>query len=371
MFIKKIIFDARHISNEFSGLGRYSINLLEGLLAHIDEVSSLIVLVESSIDESNSLYRKLKSLSSAHQAIEIDLVPIKVFSMKHYFGMRKYLKKYPEHEYFYPHFDLPFGIINRTQFVIHDLFPLIVKGYIVRQALLKKVIFYGLCLHSLLGKRVKCVAISESTNKDIRKYFPFVSHNKIRTVHSSSCLAIEDNSDISVAEVPPYLFYIGDRRPHKNLKKMIDIFKVLKDRHAYRGKFLIAGSTKNFDLELENYISDKPYIELIGIVSDKELNSYYRGMESLFFLSKYEGFGLPILEAASFNKKIITSNISSLPEVTPDTGLLLEPTLEVEVLAEDISMYLASNKTIDNSSFISSFSWSKTAKGIFSDSKGA
>jgi glycosyltransferase involved in cell wall biosynthesis len=364
---KKFIFDARHISNEFSGLGRYSMHLLEGLFEHSNQLSSLVIFVESSICSTNSLYQRLNVLVRDCDIAVVVPIAVKVFSIQHYFNMRGQLKNYPEHEYFYPHFDVPFGIKNHTQFVIHDLFPLIIKGYIVKNVLLKKMIFYLLCFHSLTSKGKQCVAISQSTRSDIKQYFPLVSEHKVRTVHSSGCLYYDKQQVVPDGIDGRYLFYIGDRRPHKNLKKMIDIFCLLKVKYHYRGRFIIAGSTKNFDVDIDAYVADKPDVELVGPISDEQLLSYYRGMESLFFLSKYEGFGLPVLEAATLNKKIITSNISSLPEVTPDSGLLLDSNADLEPLTQKISEYLDSKKEISNESFVSAFSWHRTALKIFID----
>jgi len=364
---KKIIFDARHISNEFSGLGRYSLHLLEGLVSHATKMTDLVIFVESTINEENSLYKRLCLLVGNCSIAKVEKISIKVFSFNHYFKLHKVINQYDDYEYFYPHFDLPFAINNSSQFVIHDLFPLVVKGYMVKRAFLKKIAFYLLCMRSLLSKSSDCVAISNSTFKDILKYFPFVNKKNIRVVHSSDCLV--DMPSKNVSGMQPYLFFIGDRRPHKNLKKMIDIFLLLQQNFGYEGSFIIAGSKANFDIDLDNYVADKKNINIIGPVSDEELSFYYQNMNALFFLSKYEGFGLPILEAARFNKKIITSNTSSLPEVTPCSGLMLSPDGNNEELARSIASYLSSTLEIKNETFLTNFSWPKTAREIFFDTR--
>jgi len=366
---KKIIFDARHISIEYSGLGRYSLHLLEGLISHTGQITDLIILIESSINPENSLYKRLCNIVENCNAARLEKVSIKTFSFSHYFKLHKLINKYENHEYFYPHFDLPFGIKNQSQFVIHDLFPLIVKGYMVKNAFLKKVVFYLLCMRSLLASSSSCIAISISTFNDILGYFPFVNRQKLRVVHSSDCLSIIETNSENKEDIKPFLFFIGDRRPHKNLKKMIDVFTLLKKNYGYHGSFIIAGSTNNFDLDIDSYITDKKDIKIVGPVSDKELSFYYQNMDSLFFLSKYEGFGLPILEAARFNKKIITSNTSSLPEVTPSSGLMLTPDGSVEDLTSSIANYLKLPITIENKTFLANFSWSKTACKIFFDKR--
>lgn len=366
---KRIIFDARHISNEFSGLGRYSLHLLEGLVIHRSEITSLIVLVESTTQPQNSLYKRLEILVGSCDCASIEETQIKVFSFKHYFSMGKFLRKFHGYEYFYPHFDLPLGIKHPSQCVIHDLFPLVVKGYIVDKPFIKKILFYFLCMHSLLAYGNRCVAISMSTYNDIHRFFPYVKNEKLRVVHSSDCLTGTIDEIGNTESLKSFLFYIGDRRPHKNLKKMIDIYQLLKNKFGYQGNFILAGSAKNFDIDIDNYIKDIEGVHFVGAVTDAELVNYYKKMEALFFLSKYEGFGLPILEAARFDRKIITSNVSSLPEVTPETGLMLAPDEDNEVLASVIDKYLRSTKSINNEAFLSQFSWIKTASKIFLDNR--
>jgi glycosyltransferase involved in cell wall biosynthesis len=82
-------------------------------------------------------------------------------------------------------------------------------------------------------------------------------------------------------------------------------------------------------------------------------------------LSKHEGFGLPLLEAAKFNKKIITSNRSSMYEISPKTSLFLDPYIKEDIAAETISSYLKNDIVIDNESYISNFSWELAMKEIF------
>ena len=89
-------------------------------------------------------------------------------------------------------------------------------------------------------------------------------------------------------------------------------------------------------------------------------------MEALFFLSKYEGFGLPIIEAAKQNKKIITSNISSCKEIAPDNSLLLDPAGDVRELASKCYDYLNKKIYINNEQYLKQFSWEKAVEQIFS-----
>lgn len=361
----KIIYDARHIANEFSGLGRYSVHLLEGLIQSDVKISSLVILIEKDVNENNILLKRLLTLSN-EDYITVEEVSEKVFTLSHYFNIRKVTARYKGYLYFYPHFDLPFGIRNKSIFVVHDLFPIIIKDYIVNHKLVKKVLFYFLCLHSLFNKLSDCVTVSDSTKNDLLRYFPFLKVTDVRVALSAACLN-SDKSDFSNGISVPgrYLFYVGDRRPHKNLKKMIDVFLLLQERYGYDGYFIIAGTLRNFDFDLDEYIKGNDKIISTGPVTDAQLRHYYEKMDALFFMSKYEGFGLPVLESAHFNKKIITSSVSSLPEVAPGNSLLLNPGIDNDKAALQINEYLSSTLVIDNGFFLEKFNWKKTAETIF------
>lgn len=369
-----ILFDARHISNEFSGLGRYSAHVLEGLIKSPNLYNDIVVILQEHIEISNSLYQKVLMLINPNPSIRIVYVDYDVFSFGHYFKLGSYLNSnYSGFIYFYPHFDKPFHIRIKSIFVIHDLFPLVVKGYIVKNSFLKKCLFYLLCSISLYNKNSTCIAISMSTKNDILSWFSKFRRCKLKVVLSSDCLnqnllhSYRPIINTALLDKKPYLFYIGDRRPHKNIKRMLDVFNKLKNLYGYNGYFLIAGSEKNFDIDFDQYTKNIPDVKFIGKVSDEELINYYLNMDSLFFLSKYEGFGLPVLEAAKLNQKIICSNISSLPEVAPNTALLVDLYKSDIEIAKDISLYISDQSEIDNSSFVKNFSWRITVKNIFSE----
>ena len=147
---------------------------------------------------------------------------------------------------------------------------------------------------------------------------------------------------------------------------MINIFRLLKERYNYEGYFLIAGSEKNYKFDIDHYVKDDHFIKLIGKVSDSELYKLYSKMQCLFFISKYEGFGLPIIEAAKQNKKIITSDFSSCGEIAPDTALLIKNTWTDNYIAKRCAAYLNSKYKIKNDDYLRNFSWNKSAYQIFS-----
>ena len=357
---RKVLFDGRHLVNRYSGLGRYSFKVFTALLKTEREV--VLILAEGDIFDSY-LNESLTKLRSDFEFKTI-YTKYKPFTLANYLFFGASLREYRKYHYFYPHFDLTWFCWGASTFVVHDLFPLVVKDYIIRFSFLKKLAFRFLLYFSLLKKNSRCIAISNSTKSDIVTYYGKKWLSKIKVVYSASTIELP-NSD-SEAASNRFLFYIGDRRPHKNIPRMISIFSILRSKFDYSGDFIIAGSSKNYRENLDELIEKTSGVRFVGNIADSELVSFFRTSDALFFLSRYEGFGLPILEAAQQGCRVITSNVSAMPEVAPPGSLIVDLETSDEQIAEEIASYLDS-KINSNSGFLKQFSWGNTVKHIFGD----
>lgn len=372
-----ILFDARHLVHEVSGLSRYTYCLLEGLISLPGERGKLEIIVrEEALRKPNILERALFAMIDERKSESIVLKPVNVplFNLKHHWHMRRLVNASDADVYFYPYIDLPWGIKKRCVFVIHDLFPLLMKDYIVSNRFIKTLYYKWIVSRSLAIHHIKCIAVSKSTASDIARFFPARDPRRLRVVYEALVkVPVGENQTSVRSEIRdiitagPYLFYAGDRRPHKNIPKMIEIFGFLKENYFPSLRFILAGSEKNFASNLETLAAASPGVQLTGRVSEGELNLLQDHMEALFFLSRYEGFGLPILEAAARGRRIITSNLSSLPEVSPPWALLLNPHADSERLAKEIASYLEvpCSATTSAAWVQEKFSWSRAAGEIF------
>jgi glycosyltransferase involved in cell wall biosynthesis len=133
----------------------------------------------------------------------------------------------------------------------------------------------------------------------------------------------------------PYVLSVGTLQPRKNYARLIQAFAQLADLHL-----LIAGGRgwlyQDILAEVEKH-GDR--VRILGFVDDADLPALYRNAVLFAFPSLYEGFGFPVLEAMACGVPVVTSSVSSLPEVAGDAALLVDP-LDVDGLAEAMARAL-------------------------------
>jgi glycosyltransferase involved in cell wall biosynthesis len=367
-FRMKIVFDARPMASQFSGLGRYTGSLLSALLdSYTNSSIEVIALLDSKHHWDDNLHFSSLTGYLKSGGCSVVYVDAPSISLKQHFTVSKAVKRIKPDYYFYPHFDLPFGIEANTTFVIHDLIPLIVPGYVQSYAWAKRLYFKQMIKHGVMNA-ARCVAVSETTRKDVLDVVGDRFANKVDVVYEGSVLG--SSNDVGhhkpvIGVDMPYLLYVGDRRPHKNLPRIVDLFIKLKDFHDYPGQLVLAGSKQNYGFDLDKYIEGRSDIKVLSNVSDNQLIDLYRSTDALIFLSEYEGFGLPVVEAARFGRKMILSDGGSLPEIAPEDACILERYLSLEEAANRAASYLAQNTLPSYMDYNDRFSWEKSARAIF------
>lgn len=131
----------------------------------------------------------------------------------------------------------------------------------------------------------------------------------------------------------PYLLYVGNRKPHKNLPRLLKAFAISGVRKNVR-LVLTGKRDSGISAQIEALGLDGD-VRFVDAPTDEGLADLYRGAQALVFPSLYEGFGLPPLEAMACGVPVLTSNVCSLPEVVGDAAVLVDP-LEVEAIAAGI-----------------------------------
>lgn len=172
---------------------------------------------------------------------------------------------------------------------------------------------------------------SQNTKKDLFNYYPEIDSKKVHVIplgvserfspvrNQSEISNVLDKYDIPVKK--PYLLYVGAIEPRKRLDLALKVFNELIKDHKYSDYlFVIAGRAgwKNEEIyKLVELFNLKKKVLFPGYIEDNDLPVLYSGAKLFVYLSDYEGFGLPPLEALACGTKIITTSNSSLTEIIP------------------------------------------------------
>jgi len=188
------------------------------------------------------------------------------------------------------------------------------------------------------------IAVSESTKRDLLQLLG-AAEQKIHVVPEGvdpACRVLDDPR--LVAEVagrhgmePGFFLFVGTLEPRKNLAALIKAYALVHERHQAVGapKLALVGSRgwlceDIYALVAQLNLADD--VRFLGPVGPEDLVGLYNGAVALVFVSLYEGFGLPALEAMACGTPVIAANVSSLPEVVGDAALLVSPH-EIEDIA--------------------------------------
>lgn len=217
-----------------------------------------------------------------------------------------------------------------------------------------------------------CIFVdSASTRRDLFNFFP----NCQAAVHTIY-LGYENLNDSDYLIYPscvalgtPYFLFVGTLEPRKNLPRLLEAWRDLGPDGRKGSHLVIVGrhgwGRQSVD-EIIQTMQLGSSVKLTGFISDDELRRLYRHSIALLMPSLYEGFGLPLIEAQSLGTSVLTSNISSMPEVVGPEAILVDPRSVAEI-REGISLLLKRGKPdeeIRNRSKLiaSKFSWSLAAE---------
>jgi glycosyltransferase involved in cell wall biosynthesis len=168
-----------------------------------------------------------------------------------------------------------------------------------------------------------------------------------------------------------YLIYVGALQPRKNISRLLLAFDAFKHESESNVKLLLTGEKKWWSKEQENTFSNlesQGDIHFTGRLAQKELVKVMAGAEGLVYVSTYEGFGIPILEAFNCDIPVLTSNVSSMPEVGGDAAVYCDP-WNVESITlglHDLCDASKRGERIEKGRMQrEKFSWDKTAEALW------
>jgi len=211
------------------------------------------------------------------------------------------------------------------------------------------------------------IAVSENTKKDIVKILDIPSE-KIKVIYEAgdevfgkkSTLRGIENAKKKYGISGNYILAVGTLEPRKNLKRLIMAFSKVRRNSSL--SLVIAGNA-GWGGELEGLQGKILGVRFLGYVPKEDLAPLYAGAQCFVYPSLYEGFGLPILEAMASGCPVVTSNISSLPEVAGEMAVLVDPE-NIRDITEGIKEAITKREEFIKKGFerAKEFSWEKTAR---------
>jgi alpha-1,3-rhamnosyl/mannosyltransferase len=273
--------------------------------------------------------------------------------------------------YHEPNF-VPFRVSFPTVLTIHDLSPLRLpethRSEWVEIFKARVPAAIASCRHILVD--------SESTRLEVLDFFP-EAEGKITLAH----LGVRDHyRPMNEEETRPvldrlglvhggYILAVGTLEPRKNLPRAVKAFSLLPQEIRRRYPLVIAGMkgwlNEDFDRVVHGLV-EAGEAKMVGFVPDHQLNALYAGARVLVYPSIYEGFGLPPLEAMASGTPVITGNLTSLPEVVGEAGIMVDP-FEIDALKQAICELIEDEALHSKFSVLGverakGFTWKKTAE---------
>lgn len=225
----------------------------------------------------------------------------------------------------------------------------------------------------------KIITISEFSKSEILRYLP-VEESKIEVVPWGVDFEKFHNhyendrieQIIKKYFIPrEYILYLGTLEPRKNLERLIRAYSMLNEKNSDIPALVLAGQKgwyydQIFSTVEELHLEKK--VIFLGYVPDEDVPLLLCGAKMFVFPSLYEGFGLPPLEAMACGTPVVTSNVASLPEVTGDAAVLIDP-MRVEEIAKGIDVLLTNEqlrrKLVDAGlERVQEYTWEKAAENI-------
>ncbi len=231
---------------------------------------------------------------------------------------------------------LPLTYTRKSVITVHDLAIYKNPSWFPSQIISTK-----LLVPQSLRKADKILAVSNSTKKDLQEMFN-VSSKKIKVIYEGASInkiSVKNKKLDSLSRFklgPKYILYIGTLMPRKNIITLIRAYKrLLQIEPGFSEYQLILAGAKGFKHEVIfdeiKTLKLKKQVKYLGYVTHNQKMELIKKATCFTFPSSYEGFGLPVLEAMALGTPVITSNVSSLPEVAGKAALLVDPEKELEI----------------------------------------
>jgi glycosyltransferase involved in cell wall biosynthesis len=320
--VARIAIDARKWRDY--GIGTYVRNIVRAL-ALIDTANTYFLFCH------HEDVPTLKDLSENFVPV-VDESP--GYSLREHWSLPSQLRKLGADLFHEPHYVLPLLLGTKSVVTIHDCIHLRFPEYLPNPG----AIYYARFMMGSALRRAKVVfTVSEASKRDILHFFPKTEPSRIHVVSNAidaDLLDAPDQDELDRVKeryqiAQRFILYAGNIKPHKNLPRLIEAFARLRATPGHEDVHLMIigdeiGKTPELRRRVESFRL-RPFVRFFGFVPERTLAALYRLATVFVFPSQYEGFGLPPLEAMACGTPVVTSNVSSLPEVVGNAAVLVDP----------------------------------------------
>ena len=331
----RVAIDARKL-HDF-GIGTYTRNLLRHL-ARIDRDTEYVLLChQPDLGIGAQLGTNFRTV----------LEPSPNYSIREQIHLPWLLHRERPDVFHAPHYVMPPAVSCRSLVTIHDCIHLAFPQYLPSRA---AYVYARASMWSAAHRSRRILTVSEASKRDIIRFLN-VPPEKIVVVYN----AIDEPfrvtpSEEAIARVREryqldhrFVLYVGNIKPHKNLVRLIEAFDRLRKCGFDELTLLIIGDEISKLPALRRAVHSHKlhrHVRFLGYLPDDTLAILYRLAAVFVFPSLSEGFGLPPIEAMACGAPVVTSNVSSLPEVTGGAAVLVDP-YDVESIADGIARVLS------------------------------
>jgi len=300
------------------GIGRYTRRLLRGL-STVDEQNEYILFLPEKFSHDTSRLASNFNLESVPGPMNRVLWEN--------ISLPRHIRKAKPDVFFCPDYTLPVTLKFPSVITVHDLtFMRRPEGLSKRARFL-----YGKFFPQAAMKAKLILADSEHTKRDIVE-LGLKKAEYVRTVHLGVdedffTVRTDDEIDEALSRYGlerGYLLFVGAIEERKNIRKLIEGYKLLKDRLKDVPPLILAGPKLDMADEILAAATGVAGVRHLGYVDDAHLASLYKGAAGFVYPSLYEGFGLPPLEAMAAGIPVAVSRLTSIPEVVGDCGVYID-----------------------------------------------
>jgi len=315
----RVGIDARLVYYHPAGISRYCLQLMQAL-AEIDHEDQFVVFqsrrdTRQLVAQSNFQRRPVWTpshhpLEQYFLSLELRFTPLDVLHS--------------------PDFIPPFRRRCRSIITIHDLVFLLYPQFLTKSSAR----YYGQ-IDQAVRHTDHIIAVSESTRRDIVRLLG-VPEQMITVIYEAPRRFFHPLPEVDIRSrlqkrfglEREFVLFVGTIEPRKNVPTLLSAFQQMLDHYHPEVDLVLAGAPGWLTDEVHGLVGRLGLtgrVHFLGRVSDEELVWLYNAARMLVLPSFYEGFGLPPLEAMACGAPVIVSNVSSLPEVVGDAGLLIDP----------------------------------------------